>query len=318
MSAALSHPFTRNHCGGPGKTGGMFRPRFLTLLLAVTGCALAHAGQPAADLHARYLALQDQLNDNAFQRPLFLDSTEAAKSLQGDVFAVIAQPFATVRPSLQGIEQWCDILILHLNVKGCRATGTPPTQTLQMSFGRKHEEPLDQAYPVDFDYRVAAADDTYLQVLLHANTGPMGSRNYRIELEAVPLPGGRTFLHLSYAYEYGFAVRLAMKGYLATLGSGKVGFSVTERQPDGTVVLITGVRGVVERNAMRYFLAIEAYVGSLSVPPADRLEQRLHDWYAATERFRRQLHELDETAYLKMKRQEVLRQQTGAERIPPA
>jgi hypothetical protein len=296
----------------------MIRPRFWGLLLAMAGCSLAHAGQPAADLHARYLALQARLNDNAFQRPLFLDSTETAKSLRGEVFADIAQPFATVRPSLQDIGPWCDILILHLNVKGCRATVTPPTQTLRMNFGRKHAEPLDQAYPVDFDFRVAAADDTYLQVLLRADTGPMGSRNYRIELEAVPLPDGRTFLHLAYAYEYGFAVRLAMKGYLATLGSDKVGFSVADRQPDGTAELITGVRGGVERNTMRYYLAIEAYLGSLAVPPADRLEQRLHGWFAATERFSRQLHEIDESAYLEMKRQEVRRQQTGAEPVPRA
>jgi hypothetical protein len=318
MSAELRHPYTRNNCAGPSETGGINRTRFWGLLLAVAGCTLAHAGQPAADLRTRYLALQDQLNHNAFQRPLFLDSTETTQSLKGDIFAVIAQPFATVRQSLQGIEQWCDILILHPNVKGCRAVSTPPTQTLKMSFGRKHEEPLDQAYPVDFDYRLASVDDTYLQVLLRADTGPMVSRNYRIELEAVPLPGGQTFIHLSYAYEYGFVARLAMKGYLATLGSGKVGFSIVDRQPDGAAVLITGVRGVVERNTMRYYLAIEAYVGSLSVPPPDRLEKRLHDWFAATERFRRQLHELDETAYLAMKRKEVLRQQSATQPTPPA
>jgi hypothetical protein len=78
------------------------------------------------------------------------------------------------------------------------------------------------------------------------------------------------------------------------------------------------VRGGVERNTMRYYLAIEAYLGSLAVPPADRLEQRLHGWFAATERFSRQLHEIDESAYLEMKRQEVRRQQTGAEPVPRA
>jgi hypothetical protein len=135
-------------------------------------------------------------------------------------------------------------------------------------------------------------------------------------LEAVPVPAGRTFLHLSYSYSYGVAVRLAMKGYLATLGSGKVGFSAVYPRPDGAAVPVEGVRGVVERNTMRYYLAVEAYLGSLSAPPAEQLEKRLHDWFAATERFARQLHELDEGEYLAIKRKEVQRQQSGAGSIP--
>lgn len=281
------------------------------LLLAGTACPPARAGQPATDLQARYLSLQDQLSHNAFQRPLHLDSTETAKGLQGDIYAVIDHPYATVSSALQEMEHWADILILHLNVKGCRAMDSPAGRTLLVSIGRKNDEPLDQAYPVNFDYGVAVADAGYLQVLLYADTGPLGSRNYQIALEAVPLKAGQTFIHLSYSYSYGLAVRLAMNGYLATMGSGKVGFSITGRQPDGTAVLIDGVRGVVERNTMRYYLAIEAYLGSLAVPPADQLEKRLRDWFAATERFSLQLHEIEEGDYLAMKRKEVRRQQTG-------
>ncbi len=274
-------------------------------------CSLAGAEQTGADLQARYLSLQDQLNHNAFQRPLFLDSTEAADELKGDIYAVIDHPYATVSRALQEADHWGDILILHLNVKNCRVGGSPEARTLQVSLGRKIDEPLDQAYPVKFDYRVAAANASYLQIRLHADTGPLGSRDYQIALEAVPLKAGRTFIHLSYSYSYGLSVRLAMKVYLATLGSGKVGFSVTGRQTDGNPALINGVRGVVERNTMRYYLAIEAYLGSLSAPPAEQHERRLHAWFAATERFARQLHEVDEAAYLAMKRKEVQRQQSG-------
>ena len=103
-----------------------------------------------------------------------------------------------------------------------------------------------------------------------------------------------------------------MKAYLATLGSAKVGFSVAGRRPDGGTIMVDGVRGVAERNTMRYYLAVEAYLGSQSVPPTDQLEKRLHDWFAATERFTLQLHELNEDEYLAMKRKEVFRQQAGA------
>ena len=68
------------------------------------------------------------------------------------------------------------------------------------------------------------------------------------------------------------------------------------------------LRGVVERNTMRYYLAIEAYLGSLSAPPAEQQERRLRDWFAATERHARQLHEMERDEYLTMKRNEVQRQ----------
>jgi len=66
---------------------------------------------------------------------------------------------------------------------------------------------------------------------------------------------------------------------------------------------------VLERNTMRYYLAVNAYLDTLSSPPQERLERRLREWYAATERYSLQLHELDEDSYLAMKRDEYERQQ---------
>jgi hypothetical protein len=62
---------------------------------------------------------------------------------------------------------------------------------------------------------------------------------------------------------------------------------------------------------MRYYLAIEAFLGSLSAPPQAQLEKRLRDWYAAAERYPRQLHEIGQAQYLEMKRDQYLRQKAG-------
>ena len=140
-------------------------------------------------------------------------------------------------------------------------------------------------------------------------TEVLPDRNYRVLLEAVPLDEQRSFIHLSYAYSYGVAARLAMQAYLATLGSAKVGFTVVDRRADGQPVHVGGVRGAVERNTMRYSLAIEAYLGSYTAPPGQQLEMRLRDWFASTERYALQLHEIDQNEYLQMKRREVVRQQ---------
>ena len=55
---------------------------------------------------------------------------------------------------------------------------------------------------------------------------------------------------------------------------------------------------------MRYYLAMDAYLAALAVPPEERLETRLRDWFASTEHYALQLHELDRNEYLEMKRRE--------------
>jgi hypothetical protein len=133
-------------------------------------------------------------------------------------------------------------------------------------------------------------------------------------LEAVPLDAKRSFVHMSYAYAYGAAARLAMQAYLITAGRDKVGFSVTGTGKDGKPEYVDGVRGVVERNTMRYYLAIEAYLGALAAPAADQPDKRLNDWFAATERHALQLHEIERDEYMTMKRHELQRQQSALPR----
>jgi hypothetical protein len=277
----------------------------MLLLLAVT----AH-GQDAPSLLARHAALQQELANSPFQRPLLLESMQSDGTLKGDIHAIIAHPFGVVRLALVRADNWCDILMLHLNVKGCRARGTGSDSVVSVFIGRKVAQPLADAYHVDFNYRVAAGDSDYLQVLLDADAGPLGTRNYRIALEVVPLDAGRSFVYMTYSYSYGLAATLAMKAYLGTTGRGKVGFSIVGHRPDGAPIYIEGERGVVERNTMRYYLAIEAYLGAHGLLPAQQAERRLRDWFDAIERYPRQLHELERDEYLRMKRAELARQRT--------
>jgi hypothetical protein len=86
---------------------------------------------------------------------------------------------------------------------------------------------------------------------------------------------------------------------------------VTGEPVNGQPAWIDGVRGVVERNTMRYYLAIDSYLANSQQPPAERYERSLQSWFTATEKYPRQLHELDRPAYLEMKRAEHVRQQTA-------
>jgi len=286
----------------------------LALVLAF-GCAGIASAQPAPDaaaLRARHESLRASLANSPFRRPLVLESVQTPDELRGDVYAVVEQPFSVTGAALRGSADWCEVLILHLNVKHCSAAGQGPREVLSLVVGRKVEQALADAHRVDFAYSVPAAGPDYLRVQMTAADGPLYTHDYRLALEAMPLDAHTSFIHLSYAYAYGTAARMAMQAYLATAGRGKVGFSVIDKAADGKPVYIAGVRGVVERNAMRYFLAVEAYLGATSAPPAERSEKRLRDWHAATERSPQQLHELELDEYLVMKRHELQRQRAGA------
>lgn len=264
--------------------------------------------QDAASLRARYTDLRSQLASNPFHQALHIESREHAGELQGDIYALINRPYAVVSPALQGMQHWCDILILHLNVKRCRSANPRAGDTLQLNIGRKSDQSLTSGYEFEFLYQPVVSRADYLQTALTSATGPLGTRRYRIMIEVAKLDAQRSFLHLSYAYVSSLTARAAMRGYLATLGRDKVGFSIVGKRSDGQPIYVDDLRGVIERNTMRYYLAIEAYLGALSAPAAKQLEQRLNDWHTGVERYPLQLHELERSEYLAMKHREIQRQ----------
>lgn len=272
-------------------------------------CFASAPGMSAAPLRAKYTELNKQLLNNQFQRALYLDSTESSTDLKGEIYAVVDYPFVTVNEALNNPANWCDVLILHINIKYCHASSNKVGTVLTVSLGRKHDQPLEDAYRAEFNYRGVITTPDYFAVELNAESGPLSTHDYRIWIEATSVNDGRTFLHFTYAYAFGLTGRLAMQAYLATIGRDKVGFTVTDKLPNGQPSYIQGVRGVVERNTMRYYLAIDAYLTALTAPPKDQLEKRLRHWYKATEQYARQLHEVERDDYLEMKRREYQRQQ---------
>lgn len=277
---------------------------------AVVACHASAKSDQASMLLAKYASLNAQMQQNQFKRPVVLDSVETPNRLKGNIYAIVDHPFNEVSAGLSQADHWCDVMILHINTKYCRASAGPEGTTLRVHVGKKTPEELASAPRVEFDYRVAALDPDYFEIMLDAEDGPLGTSDYRIQLEAAALPNAKTFLHLTYSYSMNFSGRLAVQTYLATIGRGKVGFTVTGKRADGQPEYIAGVRGLVERNTMRYYLAIDSFLQAANAAPAAQLERRLQNWFAAVERHPRQLHEMDRMSYIEMKRAEYLRQQT--------
>jgi hypothetical protein len=289
-------------------------PVFVLICGVWLACGKSFAAEPqisAAPLRAKYTELTKQLSNNQFQRALYLNSVESSNNLKGEIYAVVDYPFATVNLALNNPAHWCDVLILHVNIKYCHASSRKADTILTVDLGKKDFQPLADAYRVEFNYRGIITTPDYFALALNAKNGPLSTRDYRIWVEATPVKDGRTFLHFTYAYTFGLAGSLAMQGYLATIGRDKVGFTVTGKLPNGQSTYIKGVRGVVERNTMRYYLAIDAYLAGLTAPAKNQLEKRLQKWYNGTDQYARQLHEVERVDYLAMKRKEFQRQQVA-------
>ena len=271
--------------------------------------------EDATKLQAKYLALGDQLSRNPFNRPLVLASIETPQQVSGEIYAVINHPFSAVSTGLNAPDSWCDLMSLPMNTKYCRAEAAPGGPVLKVNIGRKAAQKLEDAPRIEFKYALVEATAQYFDIQLEAKNGPMGTSNYKIAFKAVPIQaagsGAKTFIHMSYSYSVNFAARLAMQTYLATVGRNKVGFTRVDPQSNGTPRYIDGIRGVVERNTMRYYLAIDSYLDATSLPPLAALEKRLQSWFTASELYALQLHELERGEYMAMKREEFLRQQKG-------
>ena len=261
----------------------------------------------ALALTTRYAAMRSQLANNAFNRPLVLESAQSANSLKGEVYAVVPYAFPKLSDDLTSPQGWCAILNMHLNTKYCRADASTASTRLLVNLGEKMDQPLMSTFRIAFKWQVNAKNSEYMQVLLTAANGPLGTHDYRIALDGVPLASGDTFLRLSYSYGHSFASKIAMETYLATVARAKVGFTVSGLK-DGVPTYVGGMRGLVERNTMRYHLAIESFLGAQAIAAPLRFEKRINDWINAVERYPRQLHEIEKPQYLEMKRRENLRQ----------
>jgi len=102
---------------------------------------------------------------------------------------------------------------------------------------------------------------------------------------------------------------VAPPGLLINFGRHKVGFTIVDRDRAGRPSYARGLRGGVERNLMRYYFAILAYLESLAAPREEQPDRRVRTWLALTQRHPHQLQE--DAGYFDRKSPEVRLQHAG-------
>ena len=278
------------------------------LFSAGSGSAVEKPRQGEDILLDTYHRIEGKLERNSFGFPLFLESFERNDRVHVDVYGIFDYPFMSVVNVLKVPSNWCDIVSLHPNIKACTYRELPGAWLLTFYVGRKVYQAPEDTRQVIYHYRNVDQQQGYLEIILNADQGPFGTNDHRMRFEALPIDGGRTFVHVSYAYSDSVALRLAENVYFATLGWGKVGFTVTGTDRNGNSVYIGGPRGAIERNAVRYYFAIQSFINTLRYPENNRFSMRISEWYDLTSRYRKQLFDLDKKDYLTFKTKERINQ----------
>jgi hypothetical protein len=279
--------------------------RLTSLLLT---CALSIVVLPAhADngklLH-KYIEIRPALENNVYGLPVYIQSSDQDNTMLGEIYGVIHHAFDSVKDAITAPESWCEIVPQHLNIKACTYQRLNEHYQLTFYAGRKYYESTDDAHELSYRYELTRNETDYFQATLIAETGPMGTSDYLIEVEAMPLNGTETLIHFSYSYKYSFLAAIGMKIYLATLGRDKTGFTATGKDNHGHPESVKGIRGIIERNTVRYYFAIQSFLDTIQLPPGKRFNARLNTWFDLTEKYPLQLHEIDRADYLAYKQME--------------
>ena len=95
-------------------------PATKLLLLFIFFISTSHtAFANANNLKETYDEIEDDILENVYDIPIYLESSTQKNAMRGDVYGIIYHPFKTVSRNLISITNWCEIMPLHLNIKAC-------------------------------------------------------------------------------------------------------------------------------------------------------------------------------------------------------
>lgn len=252
-------------------------------------------------LKKTYKEIEKIILKNDYGLPIHLESKTEKNYMRGDVYGIIHHSYKTVSENLSSLSNWCEIMPQHINIKACTYQYIDNKCNLTFHSGRKFYEKADDVYHLGYQFKIFSLDENYFNASLTSQKGPLDTTDYLIIVEAIPLTNNSTFFRFTYEYKYGFWARLAMSAYFSTLGHGKEGFTIIGKDEEGQPIYVKGVRGVIERNAMRYYFAIQSFLDAQQKPLEIRFETRINNWFDLTEKYHKQLYEMDKEDYLKYK-----------------
>ena len=278
---------------------------FALLLVILALPSRASSGSEAAPqrFHGYYQELQEAARRGPFGFPLQVRSEERGDLVRAETLGIMDHPLHAFGAAVAEPASWCEFMPLNLNIKACTIQwdAREPLVTLYMG-GKGYLSP-ESASQQPYRFVVRARQPEYVAVSLSALRGVLGTKDHELEFEAASI-AGKTVVALRSSYEHSAASRLATAIYLATAGRDKVGFSRERLGPDAQASFVKGAQGMIERNLMRYYLILKAFLDTQALPDSRRFDARLNAVYELMERYPAQLHEMERVEYLDAKRRE--------------
>ena len=254
-------------------------------------------------LYSKYKSIRPQLIHNAYGEPFYLKANVQDELTTGEVYADLPYAYHLVADTLVAPQQLCKAIMLHINVKGCVVEDhNQPKPIIDMYVGRKEYQNPENAFKVSYEFSIHDHNDKYTLISIIADKGPLHTENIAIYVECLFIDQHTSFIHFTYSANYGRLARFALNTYLATLGRNKVGFTPTGTDKNDEPLYIKGIQGVVERNTMRYFFALESYFDTYDKP----FDASLNRWFDYVEKYPKQLYEVTRTEYIEAKHHELL------------
>jgi len=284
------------------------RNLFLLFLLLIPVSVLQAADNELAE---KYFEIKNQTIPLLEGRPLHVRSQIKGNRLQADVFAIKQQTVEELFDVLSVAKNWCQFVTLHLNIKACTYQSDKQA-ILTFYAGRKFYQSAEDAFALQYQFQIKEKAKDYFKLLLSADEGPFSTSDYQIVVEVKSMED-KSIVHFSLAYSSSLTSRMGTSVYLSTIGSDKKGFSqrINER---GQSEFIQGTEGIIERNVMRYFLALNIYLKAVTADTKST-QKLASDWYDESEKYSLQLHELEKKDYMSNKAREFSQQYLIQKRI---
>ena len=198
---------------------------------------------------------------------------------------------------------WCNFLVLNPNIKTCTFRREAQETLLTLYIGSKSYRAPESATEQVYRFLVRARQPEYAAISLTAPQGLLGTTAHRFEFEASSV-AGKTVVGLSSSFEPSMVSKLLTGIYLSTLGRSKIGFSREATEAGVPADYVRGVKGMIERNAMRYYLALKAVLDTNDLPAGRQFEARARLAYDLMDLFPAQLRQMDKAEYLDIKSRE--------------
>jgi hypothetical protein len=280
-------------------------PLSILLVILLAGLPLTAWGgeDNAAQLRNQYQELRDHAQSGPFGLPLRVQSDDRDDQVSAEVYGIIEHPVEAVKAALSSPASWCEFAPLHLNVKACTFQALSQETFLTLYLGQKYYQTPERASSQMYQFAVHAVEPDFVSVGLSAPKGIFGTTAHRFELEAAGVDG-RTVVVLRSSYVPSVVTRVMTAIYLATVGRNRVGFSREDTGPATSPRYVKGFKGLVERSAMRYYLAFEAFLDFESLPVDQRFEASINAVYDLIDHYPTQLHDMEKAEYLDAKRRE--------------